>query len=117
MQEIELEIKKFAPNKNTINVKILAKAISAVNEKIRHQGLSAKEILFSRDQYTEENLDICDEQIAEEKMNIRNKENIYNAKSNHAHQEIVTFRSMMAITPFQLVPLTEIMGRCLQILS
>ena len=81
MQEIEQEIKKFAPNKNKINVKILAKAVSVVNEKIRHQGLSAKEILFSRDQYTQENLNINDEEIAEEKMNIRKQENIYSAKS------------------------------------
>ena len=84
MQEIELEIKKYAPNKNRINVKILAKAVSVVNEKIRHQGLSAKEIMFSRDQYTQENLDISDEKIAEEKMNIRDRENIYSAKSKAA---------------------------------
>lgn len=55
-----------------------------VNEKIRHQGLSAKEIFFSRDQYTLENLQICDEEIAEEKMDIRKKENIYSAKSKAA---------------------------------
>ena len=84
MQEIELEIKKYAPNKNVINIKILARAVSIVNEKIRHQGLSAKEILFSRDQYTQENLNISDEEIAEEKMNTREKENIYSAKSKAA---------------------------------
>ena len=84
MQEIELEIKKYAPNKNVINIKILARAVSIVNEKIRHQGLSAKEILSSRDQYTQENLNISDEEIAEEKMNTREKENIYSAKSKAA---------------------------------
>ena len=81
IQELELEIKKIAPSKNTINIRILSRATTAVNEKIRHQGLSSKEILFSRDQFTLENLKISDEKLAAEKMNIREKENIYAAKS------------------------------------
>ena len=81
MQELELEIKKTAPNKNTVNIKILAKATTTVNEKIRHQGLSSKEILFSRDQFTLENLKLSDENLAEDKMKIRDKENVYSAKS------------------------------------
>ena len=52
-----------------------------LNEKIRHQGFSAKEILFSRDQFTMENLKINDEKLAEEKMDIRKRENIYSSKS------------------------------------
>ena len=81
MQELEQEIKKVAPSRNAVNIRILAKATSIVNEKIRHQGLSAKEILFSRDQFTLENLNLSDEKLAEEKMRIREKENIYSAKS------------------------------------
>ena len=89
MQELELEIKKkTAPNNNVINVKILAKATTATNEKIRHQGLSSKEILFSRDQFTSDNLRIDDEKLAEEKVKIRNRENVYSAKSK-ADLEII----------------------------
>ena len=56
MQELETEIKKAASSRNTLNIKVLAKATTAVNEKVRHQGLSAKEIIFSRDQTTVENI-------------------------------------------------------------
>jgi hypothetical protein len=58
-----------------------------VNEKIRHQGLSAKEIMFSRDQFTQENLKISDEVLAEEKMEIRKKENVYSAKAKASKLE------------------------------
>ena len=81
MQELESEIKKAAPGKKTLDVKVLARATTAVNEKVRHQGFSAKEIIFSRDQSTLENLDINDEALAAEKMKIRQKENIYSAKA------------------------------------
>ena len=81
MKELEDEIKKASPKKNTLTVKTLARATAAVNEKISHQGLSAKEILFSRDQFTSDNLEINDEELAEEKMKIRERENVYNAKS------------------------------------
>ena len=87
MQELEIEIKKAAPNPNVINVRILARATAVVNEKIRHQGLSAKEIMFSRDQLTQENLKISDETLAEEKMEIRKKENVYSAKSKASNKE------------------------------
>jgi hypothetical protein len=87
MQELEIEIKKAAPSPNVINVKILARATAAVNEKIRHQGLSAKEIMFARDQFTQENLKISDEVLAEEKMEIRKKENVYSAKAKASNME------------------------------
>ena len=87
MQELEHEIKKAAPNNNVVSIKILARASTAVNEKIRHQGLSSKEILFSRDQFTSENLKINDEDLAKDKMEIRNKENIYAAKSKASSTE------------------------------
>ena len=81
MQELETEIKKAASSRKTLNIKVLAKATTAVNEKVRQQGLSAKEIIFSRDQVTLENIDLKDEALAEEKMKIRETENIYSAKS------------------------------------
>ena len=49
IQELENEIKKITVSPNSINVKTLAKATAIVNEKIRNQGLSSKEILFARD--------------------------------------------------------------------
>ena len=52
IQELHREIRMCAPANNVINVRILAKATAIVNEKIRGSGLSAKEILFARDQFT-----------------------------------------------------------------
>ena len=81
MQELETEIKKLSPNHNFISVKILARATSAVNEKIRNQGLSSKEILFSRDQYSHANLPLVDKSISETVMQERNTNNSYSARS------------------------------------
>ena len=80
MKELEDEIRKIA-NSAGVNVKILTKATTIVNEKIRHQGLSAKEIMFSRDQFSQENLKLNDEKIAVEKMDIRKERNVESAKS------------------------------------
>ena len=71
IKELEDEIKKMKSAVNVIDLKILSKATAAVNEKVRHQGLSAKEILFSRDQFSHANLDLKDETIAEDKMKKR----------------------------------------------
>ena len=81
MQELEKEIKKIAPSGNVVNVKILSKATNTVNEKIRNQGLSAKEILFSRDQFSQKNLDLQDDSISKLVMESRDKNNPYSSKS------------------------------------
>lgn len=89
MRDLEDEIKKLAPSNNVIGVRILARATSVVNEKDVNKGnrcLSAKEILFSRDQFTGENLVIKDEEIAEETMAKREKNNEYTAKSKASVQ-------------------------------
>ena len=89
MRDLEDEIKKLAPSNNVIGVRILARATSIVNEKDVNKGnrcLSAKEILFSRDQFTGENLVIKDEEIAEETMVKREKNNEYSSKSKASVQ-------------------------------
>ena len=80
MKELEDELRKLS-NNNTINLKMLSKATTVVNEKVRHQGLSAKEILFSRDQFSQKNLELSDEIIAEDKMKQRKINNHYGARS------------------------------------
>ena len=81
IQEIENEIKKISSSPNYIDAKILARATSVVNEKIRNQGLSAKEILFARDQNTFENIPLRDDTLQEETMDKRNRNNVASAKS------------------------------------
>ena len=77
MQELENEIKKLSPTRNLVSVKLLAKATATVNEKIRNQGLSSKEILFSRDQFSHDNLKLEDDKISKEVMEERNVNNTY----------------------------------------
>ena len=52
-----------------------------MNEKIRQQGLSAKEILFSRDQFSQANLQLNDDKISEDIMKKRYANNESSAKS------------------------------------
>ena len=81
IKELEDEIKKIKTGSKIIDIRILSKATGCVNEKIRHQGLSAREILFSRDQFSQANLQLDDSVIAEDKMKKREQSNKYSAKS------------------------------------
>ena len=81
INELEKEIKKIACFNNVRTVKILAMAAKIVNEKIKNQGMSAKEILFSRDQITSENIHLCDEEIANVTMEKRKENNPYSSLS------------------------------------
>ena len=81
MQELQKEIKLCAPSHNVINAKILAKATLVVNSRVRGSGLSSKEILFSRDQFTHENIQLDDKEIAKETMEKRKINNEHSARS------------------------------------
>ena len=81
IQELEQEIKKCSPAHNVINTKILAKASQAVNEKVRNHGLSAREILFSRDQLSSKNLELKDTNIKNRIMKSRTDNNPSSARS------------------------------------
>ena len=65
IQELQKEIKLCAPADNVINTKVLSKATTALNSKIRGCGLSSREILFSRDQFDSSNLQLDDSNISE----------------------------------------------------
>ena len=80
IKELGDEIRKISSN-GMIDLKVLTKATSVVNEKVRHQGLTAKEILFSRDQFSQTNLQLDDNAIVQDKMMKRVQGNAANAKS------------------------------------
>ena len=81
MQELENELKKISPLEISLCAESLAEATATVNEKIRSQGLSSKEIIFSRDQYSLDNLKLIDEQISDVVMKEREKNNPISARS------------------------------------
>ena len=56
--------RKGSPNGGKISAGTLALAISAVNSRIRSNGLSSREVLFKRDIFTNENLNFHDDNIS-----------------------------------------------------
>ena len=81
MKELRMALKKVTPHQDTLNELVLAKATTSVNETIRHHNLAAKEIQFSRDLASSENLPIVDEKIAESITKHREKNNPASAKA------------------------------------
>ena len=81
MQELECELKKMTQGENSVSLKSLARSTLVVNEKVRNQGLSSKEIMFCRDQFSHSNIPIKDEEIANQIKEARESDNIASAKS------------------------------------
>ena len=81
IKELRLAIKKISPSHNVLNQMTLSKATTTVNESIRHHKLSSKEIQFSRDSASNENLKLNDEDIKEEIVKHRTKNNPDSAKA------------------------------------
>ena len=77
IKEMEDELCKAAPNASTCNETILAIALKSMNSKIRNRGLSANEIMFSRDNYTQKNISIDDEALAKKQLKIKQENNKY----------------------------------------
>jgi len=71
IQELELELKKQIPDGGPTTAAILARTVSILNSRVRNRGLSAKEILFQRDQLTGEQLNFTDAHLAEEQHRLR----------------------------------------------
>ena len=63
-QELETELLHIDPSGSTVSPLALCMATDILNSRIRHQGLSAKEIVFGRDQFTGAKLEITGDQIA-----------------------------------------------------
>ena len=69
--ELESELLKIDPTGAPISNVTLQSAIHALNSRIRNRGLSAREILFCRDQVTAGHLNIDDGSISELQNDIR----------------------------------------------
>ena len=76
ISEIIDEIKKIVPPEQALDQCSLSQAILQVNTKLRRNGkLSASEILFSRDQLSNQNLSIKDEHLQEQQKKARQDAN------------------------------------------
>ena len=93
IKELEQELCKISPHDPACNDTVLTLALESMNSKIRSRGLSAKEIVFSRDNYTNKNISLDDERLAQQQLinkSIDNKhsQNVKFAKSNNQQEDI-----------------------------
>ena len=83
IQELEKELKAVSPEGKELTSSELAEATMTLNTRIRNRNLSSREILFSREQASGENLDIKDEELKLEKMAQKIDNHKYSEKSKY----------------------------------
>ena len=79
IQELENEILRLARAPGPISPLTLSRVVSALNSRIRSDGLSAREILYQRDQFMNEKIPLRDRDIISAKHD--------RALANHRHSE------------------------------
>ena len=52
VQELEKELKRLTPDGSPASASTIALAVANLNNRIRFNGMSSKEMLFKRDQFT-----------------------------------------------------------------
>ena len=61
VQEVEEELLKLDPRGSAVSQSMLAIATSNLNAKLRSRGLSAREMLYQRDQFSNAQISMSDE--------------------------------------------------------
>ena len=83
IQELEKEITILQPGENPINTATLAQACMNLNDRLRRAGtISARHILFSRDDKKMTNIQLDDELLAKNQLEAREKANHLKNKGN-----------------------------------
>ena len=80
-QELELEILKIDPSGKPISAITLTQAVCVLNTRIRHNGLSAKEMYMRRDQISGEQLSFSDCLLKDSQTSARRNNHPASAKS------------------------------------
>ena len=80
-QELEVEILKLDSSGKAISAATLTKAVCVLNTRIRHTGLSSKEMLFGRDQISGERLEFTDAMLGKTQFASREQNHLASAKS------------------------------------
>jgi hypothetical protein len=80
-QELELELLKMDPSGSAVTPLALSTATDTLNSRIRHQGLSAKEVVFGRDQFTGEKLVVDGASISKRQDELRKSNHVPSARS------------------------------------
>ena len=80
-QELEAELLRLDPSGNPVSNVMLQDAVHLLNTRVRNRNLSAKELLFCRDQITLQPLDVNDVDISHKQQELRNKNHLPSALS------------------------------------
>ena len=80
-QELEKELLRIDPSGSPVTEIVLQDAAHSLNSRIRHNGLSARELLFCRDQITSQSLNIDDTSLSKTQQSIRASNLITSARS------------------------------------
>ena len=81
IQEIELELLRLNPRGGPISSVDLAVATATLNSRIRHHGLSSREILLQRDQFSNEQIPVHDKKIISKTQQNRNYNHSFSERS------------------------------------
>ena len=81
VQEFEEELLRINPSGKAVSFSELSVAVNTINSRIRNRGLSAKEILFRRDQITGESLNVDDNHLSNQQEEYRHRNHAASALS------------------------------------
>ena len=81
VQELRIELQKRDPEGNSVSPSSLALATAIINGRIRHYGLSAREALFQRDQFTGHQLPFSDDALISTQHKLREANHLPSATS------------------------------------
>ena len=71
IRELREQIVKLSPHGGPIDASTLARAIAHLNDVIRHSGFSSKELLYSREKNTGENIRLDDKELSSKQLKNR----------------------------------------------
>ncbi len=81
VEELELELLKQEPSGGMVSELSLATATARLNARIRTRGLSAREMLFQRDQFTNNQIPVTDMDLINEQHQAKLKNHQYSERS------------------------------------
>ena len=81
MSELRRELKVLSPEESLLTPSNLARAVSNLNSRTRHLGLSSREIVFQRDQQTDQNIPLSDSALQTRTSEVWEKNQQYSARS------------------------------------
>ena len=81
MQKLEAEILKQDPSGGPISEVKLSSATARLNARIRSRGLSSREMLYQRDQFSNEQIPVSDREIIVQQHHAKLRNHPYSEKA------------------------------------